>query len=109
MPPASSDLRRLRLRTGIKSGQWAEHVQMNRTAYVNVENGHKPGSPELFARCAALLTQLLGEPVEAGQLMVRAADPDDEDEHVHTDAGTGPPNRNDSTGPGRHHDMRAAS
>lgn len=71
MPDASAELRRLRLRTGIKSGAWAKRVHMHRTAYIAVEAGRRPGSAELFARCAALLTQLLGEGVEADDLMAK--------------------------------------
>lgn len=71
---------------------------MARVAYSLVENGHRSASKELFGRCAARLSELLGQSIDPKILM---ADPEDEDEHVHTDAGTGPPNRNDSTGPGR--------
>lgn len=108
MPHASPELRRLRIKTGVKAGEWAQRVHVHRVSYAQVEGGRYPGSAELFSRCAALLTELLGEPVDADRLMVRAADPDDEDEHEHTDAGTGPPNRNDSTGPGRHN-LKVAS
>ena len=69
MPHATPLLRRLRQRTGVKSGAWAERVEINRNHYVNVEGGHKPGSHELFARCAHALTELLGEAVEVDSLM----------------------------------------
>lgn len=69
MPLASPALRRLRIRTGIKSGPWAERVKVNGNHYVNVEGRHKPGSNELFARCAAALTELLGERVEPVELI----------------------------------------
>lgn len=74
MPLASPALRRLRIRAGVKSGLWAERVQINRNHYVNVEGGHKPGSQELFARCASALTELLGERVEPDQLIADAGD-----------------------------------
>lgn len=80
---------------------------MHRSAYSLVENGHRSASKELFGRCAALLTELLGEKVDPDDLMVAQGD---DDEHEHTDAGSGPPTRGDSTGPGRlHPGMRAAS
>lgn len=101
MPYASSELRRLRLRTGIKVTQWAERVQYTRNAYTNVETGRRPASPEMFGRCAVLLAVLLGVDVEVDDLIARGDDDENEDEHEHTDAGTGPPNRGDSTGPGR--------
>jgi hypothetical protein len=44
---------------------------MHRTAYIAVEAGRRPGSAELFARCAALLTEHLGQAVEADDLMVK--------------------------------------
>lgn len=108
MPQASPELRRLRVRTGIKAGEWAQRVRMHRVSYAQVEGGRNPGSPELFSRCAALLSELLGEAVDPARLML---DPEDEEEdHEHTDAGTGPPNRGDSTGPGRlRPDLREAS
>jgi DNA-binding XRE family transcriptional regulator len=69
MPFASPELRRLRLRAGVKSGQWADRVRINRNHYVNVESGRKVGSPELFGRCALALTELLGETVETDDLI----------------------------------------
>jgi len=42
---------------------------MHRTAYSLVENGHRAASEELFGRCAAHLTELLGEQVDADQLI----------------------------------------
>lgn len=108
MPQSLPSLQRLRRRARVKPGQFAEMVGASRSHYSNVEYGRKVGSPELFESCAAVLSDLLGEPISAEDLMA-AKDPDD-DEHEHTDAGTGPPNRNDSTGPGRHNPgMRAAS
>lgn len=99
MPHASPTLRQLRERAGVKPGRWAEQVDMARVAYSLVENGHRSASRELFGRCATRLSEILGLPVDPKILML---DPDeDEGEHEHTDAGTGPPNRGDSTGPGR--------
>jgi hypothetical protein len=69
MPKATPLLRSLRQRTGVKSGAWAQKVQVNRNHYVNVECRHKTGSRELFARCALELTELLGEPVDVDDLM----------------------------------------
>lgn len=85
MPKASSELRRLRLRAGVKSGQWAERVRINRNHYVNVESGRKVGSPELFGRCALALTELLGETVETDDLIQK--DNQDRDIPRHTTAG----------------------
>lgn len=69
MPYASPNLRQLRVRAGIKPGRWAEQVQMSRGAYSLVENGHRSASEELFGRCAARLTDLLGETVETDDLI----------------------------------------
>jgi transcriptional regulator with XRE-family HTH domain len=69
MPKATPLLRELRQSTGLKPGQWAEAVEYNRNAYSNVEHGHRPASPEFFARCAALLTKELGVHVFAKDLM----------------------------------------
>lgn len=110
MPHASPNLRRLRQRTGTKTGPWADAVDYNRNQYVNVESGRRSASPEFFARCAIRLTQLLGERIDPEVLMATGDEDDSDSEHEHTDAGTGPPNRGDSTGPGRlHPGMRAAS
>lgn len=111
MPLSSPNLQRLRIRTGVKPGRFAQMVGAARSHYSNVEYGRKVGSPELFGRCAATLSRLLDMSVEPEELMVaKGEDDEDADEHEHTDAGTGPPNRGDSTGPGRlHPGMRAAS
>lgn len=55
-------------------GQWAEQVDYTRSAYMNVEGGRRPGSPELFGRCAARFTELLGETVETDDLMESGSD-----------------------------------
>lgn len=102
MPLSSPNLQRLRIRSGVKPGRFAEMVGAARSHYSNVEHGRKVGSPELFGRCASTLSRLLDRAIDPEDLMVAKGD-DDEDEHEHTDAGTGPPNRGDSTGPGRHH------
>lgn len=108
MPHASPTLRQLRVRAGIKPGPWAEKVQMHRAAYSLVENGHRSASPEFFARCATRLTEVLGVDVEPEHLI--AKDPDSDDEDDEQGAGSGPPNRRDSTGPGRlQPGVRAAS
>lgn len=101
MPLSSPNLRRLRIRSGVKPGTFAEMVGAARSHYSNMEHGRVVGSPELFGRCATVLTRLLSERVEVDELMASTSEPDEEEEHEHTDAGTGPPNRGDSTGPGR--------
>lgn len=104
MPLSSPNLRSLRIRSGVKPGAFAEMVGAARSHYSNMEHGRVVGSPELFGRCATVLTRLLSERVEVDDLMAAtSSEPDEEDEHEHTDAGTGPPNRGDSTGPGRLH------
>lgn len=106
MPHAAPLLRSLRQKTGIKPGPWADAVEYDRSQYSHVEAGRRSAGSELYGRCARLLAEHLGIDIDPDDLMSK--DPDDED--VHTDAGTGPPNRNDSTGPGRHNPgMRAAS
>lgn len=109
MPFSSPNLRRLRVRSGVKPGRFAEMVQASRSHYLNVERERVVGSPELFGRCATKLTELLGDRVETDEL-IAATDPteDNDEEHEHTDAGTGPPNRGDSTGPGRYQSRGAA-
>lgn len=109
MPHATPLLRSLRQKTGVKPGPWADAVEYDRSQYSHVESGRRSAGSELYGRCARLLAEHLGIDVEPGDLM--AADPEgEEEEHEHTDAGTGPPNRGDSTGPGRvHPGMRAAS
>lgn len=127
MPHATPELRRLRIEAVVTTGEFAKLANYNRNAYSNVEHGHRVASPEAFQVFAEVLSQKLSDRrrhpvhIDARTLYasddrarrppgdLAAKDPDD-DEHEHTDAGTGPPNRNDSTGPGRHNpDMRAAS
>lgn len=106
MPHAAPLLRSLRQKTGIKPGPWADAVGYDRSQYSHVESGRRSAGSELYGRCARLLAEHLGFDVNPDDLM--AAEPDNEDEHGHTDAGTGPPNRGDSTGPGRHNLRRAS-
>lgn len=115
MPLADPTLRRLRIRTGIKPGRWAELVDMHRTAYTAVESGRRPGSAELFSRCAAQLTDLLGEEIEPEDLM--ADSPHDPKEPCVPKPPSKPPaerapkpDRPRPTGPNRDSDaIRAAS
>ena len=85
-------LRHLRQRTSIKPGPWADLLEYDRSAWSNVEHGHRPASPEVFARCAALLTEHLGASVDPDDLM---------------DAGKG--KRRPPTKPKKRGDLRAAS
>lgn len=75
MPLARSTLHSLRLKAGIKAGRFARLVEASRNHYSNVERGRKPGSRELFARCARVLAAELAETIDASFLM---SDDDDE-------------------------------
>jgi hypothetical protein len=93
MPAASAELKRLRLRTGIKSGAWAGQVQMHRTAYIAVEAGRRPGSAELFARCARRLSELLGQEIDPEDLIAsddqQATGTDEAESEAAADPSTG--------------------
>jgi transcriptional regulator with XRE-family HTH domain len=55
MPFASPQLRDRRVASGIKSGALARQVGVTQGHFIHVERGRQPGSPELFARIAAVL------------------------------------------------------
>jgi hypothetical protein len=53
----------------VKPGKFAELVETARSHYSNVEHGRKVGSPELFGRCAANLSRLLGTAIDPSDLI----------------------------------------
>lgn len=77
MPFSTPNLQRLRRRSRIKPGQFAEFVGASRSHYSNVEYGRKVGSPELFEQCAAVLSKALGENVDAVRDLIAQDDQDD--------------------------------
>jgi hypothetical protein len=83
MPLATPVLHQLRLETGIKPGEWSVRVKASRAHYLNVERQRVVGSPELFHRCATELTQELGRPVNADDLMAAKGDARQDKEPAH--------------------------
>lgn len=110
MPLSSPNLQRLRLRSGVKPGRFAEMVEAARSHYSNVEHRRVVGSRELFERCASTLGSLLGVPVDPDDLIAgeRKLDRDQERKSGHVspqpleparpvDEPTRPPNKPDSS------------
>lgn len=75
MPLARPTLLSLRLKAGIKTGRFARLVEASRNHYSNVEHRRKPGSHELFARCARVLSEKLDQELDANALMSEDEDP----------------------------------
>jgi transcriptional regulator with XRE-family HTH domain len=70
MPAVKKDeIRRLRQRTGLRLGEFAERSGINYKTLANIECGHQVPGPELIHRLASALgaevEDLLAEPAEA--------------------------------------------
>lgn len=66
-------LRSLRRKASVKSGAFAGGLPCVRSTYINVENGLRPASLELWEAIAQRLSAALGTPVEVDQLAESAA------------------------------------